>query len=117
MALFAFATNPVFSHPDHDAPYSGDLDSDYGVAPAEIRLGSLLTVNTVAFEDSPKHTELHLVGWSQVHEQAIRSRYESYLQQDIDSCVEGISGVVLFFPSSDGLWNGNWPALSYGHKT
>ena len=88
VTLLAFATNSVFSHPDHDAPNSGDLDFDYGETPAENRLRSLVTANTVAFKDSPEHAELHRVGWTQVREQAMRSRYESRLQQDIDSCVE-----------------------------
>ena len=88
VTLLAFATNPVFSQPDHDAPDSGDLDFDYGETPAENRLRSLVTANTVAFKDSPEYAELQRVGWSQMREQAMRSRYESRLQQDIDSCVE-----------------------------
>ena len=88
MALLAFATNPIlFRQPHHDAPNSGDLDFDYGETPSESRLRSLVTANTVAFEESPEQAELYEVGWNQVRAQAMRSQYESRLQQDIDDCV------------------------------
>jgi hypothetical protein len=88
--LLAFSTNPIFSQPQHDSPDSGDLDFDYGEIPAESRLRSLVTANTVPFGDSPEKAELLRVGWTQLREQANRSQYESHLQRDIDSCVENM---------------------------
>jgi hypothetical protein len=88
VTLLAFATNPIFSHPQHDAPDSGHLDFDYGETPTENRLRSLVTANTVAFKDSPEQERLLRLGWNQVREQEMRSKYESRLQADIDSYVE-----------------------------
>lgn len=87
VTLLAFATNTIFDQPIHDAPDSEDLDFSYGETPSESRLISLVTANTVVFEDSPEQAKLLQVGGNQVHAQAIRSQYESRLQQDIDSCV------------------------------
>ena len=87
VTLLAFATNPIFGQPHHDPPKSGDLDFDYGETPSESRLRSLVTANTVAFEDSPEQTELLQGVWNQLRAQEIRSQYESRLQQDIDDCV------------------------------
>ena len=89
VTLLAFATNPIFGQPHHDAPPDGgSLDFAYGETPTESRLRSLVDANIVAFEDSHEQAELLQVGWNQVREQEIRSQYESRLQHDIDSCVE-----------------------------
>jgi len=88
VTLLAFATNPTFRRTDYDPPISGDLDFDYGDTPAESRLRSLVTANTVAFLESLEQEELLQFGWNQEHEQAMRSRYESRLQEDIESFME-----------------------------
>jgi hypothetical protein len=86
-ALLAFATNPIFEDPRHDSPDSEDLDFNYGETPTDNQLRSLITANTVPFEGSDEYEELLRVGWTKVREQAMRSRYLSRMQEEIDDCV------------------------------
>ena len=86
--LLAFATNPIFRQPQHDSPDSGSLDFDYGETPAESRLRSLVTANAISFKNSPQYANLVQAGWTQLHEQTMRSQYETHLQQEVNSCVE-----------------------------
>jgi hypothetical protein len=85
--LLAFATNPIFEHPQHDSPPSEDLNFSYGETPTENQIKSLITANTVPFKDSGEHAELLHAGRTQVREQWMRPQYEHHLQQEIDGCV------------------------------
>jgi hypothetical protein len=85
-ALLAFATNPIFGNSQHDTPESEALNFSYGDTPTDNQLRSLITANTVSFEDSYEHTELHRAGWTKVREQTMRSRYLSHIQEEIDDC-------------------------------
>jgi hypothetical protein len=85
--LLAFATNPVFEHPQYDSPPSGDLNFSHGETPTENRIKLLITANTIPFKDSGEHAELLCAEWTQEREQEIRSQYEHHLQEEIDGCV------------------------------
>jgi len=86
--LLAFSTHPIFKEPQYNSSNTGNLDFSYGVVPTESQLKSLITANTVPFKDSKEYAELLLVDGTT--EQAMRSQYESRLQQEIDNCMAEI---------------------------
>jgi len=88
--LLAFATHPIFKEPQHNPPNTESLDFSYGEIPTKSQLKSLITANTVPFEDSEEHTELLRVGRTKVREKTMRSQYGSRLQQEIDNCMAEI---------------------------
>jgi hypothetical protein len=88
--LLAFATHWNFKEPRHDSPNSRDLDFNCGETPTEHQLKSLITANTVPFENSEEHRELHQVGRTKKREKTMRAQYGSRVQQEIDTCMAEI---------------------------
>jgi len=86
--LLAFATHPIFKEPQYNSPNTGSLDFSSGEIPTESQLKSLITANTVPFEDSKEYAELIQMGWTM--EQTMRSQYGSRLQQEINKCMAEI---------------------------
>ena len=88
--LLAFATHRIFKQPLHDPPDSGSLDFSYGDIPTEMQLKSLITANTVPFENSTEYQELLRAGWTKEREKTMRTRYGSRVQQEINKCMTEI---------------------------
>ena len=93
--LLAFATHPQFAR--LAPPDSGNLNFSYGDAPAESLLRSLVTSNTVPFDESSEYDELNLLECTPQLDNPFRSRsasrrhfrsqYKSRRGQQIDECV------------------------------
>ena len=83
--FLAFATRPRFAQ--LAPPDSGDLDFSYEEAPTESQLKSLVTSNTVRFQESSESDQLDRLEWTLERDNTFRSRYASRLQQQINECV------------------------------
>ena len=86
--FLAFATRPQFAQ--LAPPDSGDLDFSYGEVPTESQLRSLVTSNTVRFEESSESTELDRLEWTPQRDNTFRSRYASRQQEQINRCVSAL---------------------------
>ena len=83
--FLAFAIRPRFAQ--LAPPDSGDLDFSYGEVPTESQLRSLVTSNTVRFEESSESNELDRLEWTSQRDSTFRSRFVSRQQQQINECV------------------------------
>ena len=55
-----------------------------------MQLDSLITANTVSFENSDEHGKLVWEGWTTEREQTMRAQYGSRVQQEISNCMAEI---------------------------
>src|SRR5258706_2121407 len=88
--LLAFATHRIFKEPGHNPPNSASLNFSYGEIPTKMQLTSLITANTMPFENSDEYRELPRARRKKGRNKAMRTLYESRVQQEINTCMEEI---------------------------
>ena len=88
--LLAFATHRIFKEPRHNPPYSGSLNLSYGEIPTKMQLMSLITANTMPFDNSDEHRELLRVGRTKALNKKMRAQYDSRVQQEVNTCAAEI---------------------------